>query len=420
MSLRFQKRISILPGVRLNISPSGISTTLGIPGASVTLGGRDGAHANFGLPGSGLSLRIPLAGQPEPRTGPPATESVPGPERGSPALPNIEIPPSSPPMQAVRSADIRELTTRGLAAFRDVLIEARRGRVAAERHLNEVIRRVNEADRAVRSARAILEQDERFLAELEASFFRFLKRGKIAATKTAIEQDVRRSADAEATLKTAREEQAAAEERLEQLSLDIDFQIAPDASAVWMRVQEAFEKLARSVCIWDITASRSKRVGHERSIATEIVDRKPTQLSLKELEVINCRFTPLCWRNANGGDMYLYPGFIIVFDHGENFAMLELKDIEYVFTPARFQEAEKIPADAKRVGTTWRYTNKNGTPDRRYIENPEMPIMLYGEVHWKSATGLNEIYQFSDAESAAKFVDTLNEFRNTVRLTHSQ
>ena len=65
------------------------------------------------------------------------------------------------------------------------------------------------------------------------------------------------------------------------------------------------------------------------------------------------------------------------------------------------------------------YTNKNGTPDRRYVDNPEIPVMLYGEIHWKSATGLSEAFQFSNAEAAAKFTDILNEFRNAIRLTYS-
>ena len=56
MSLRFLRRVSVLPGVRLNFSRSGVSTTIGVRGASLTLGGRYGATANLGIPGSGLSL----------------------------------------------------------------------------------------------------------------------------------------------------------------------------------------------------------------------------------------------------------------------------------------------------------------------------------------------------------------------------
>ena len=59
MGFRFSKRISICPGVRVNLSGSGASLSLGQRGASVTLG-RRGAYANVGLPGAGLSYRSRL------------------------------------------------------------------------------------------------------------------------------------------------------------------------------------------------------------------------------------------------------------------------------------------------------------------------------------------------------------------------
>lgn len=55
MGFRFQKRIKIAPGVRLNISKKGLSSvTVGRNGANVTVG-RNGARANAGIPGTGLS-----------------------------------------------------------------------------------------------------------------------------------------------------------------------------------------------------------------------------------------------------------------------------------------------------------------------------------------------------------------------------
>ena len=56
MSFRFQRRIKILPGLRLNVSKTGISWTVGTRGASVTA--RDGKlTGNVGVPGTGLSYR---------------------------------------------------------------------------------------------------------------------------------------------------------------------------------------------------------------------------------------------------------------------------------------------------------------------------------------------------------------------------
>jgi hypothetical protein len=51
---RFRRSIRILPGVRLNIGKTGISTSVGVRGAQVTLG-RGKVRTTVGLPGTGLS-----------------------------------------------------------------------------------------------------------------------------------------------------------------------------------------------------------------------------------------------------------------------------------------------------------------------------------------------------------------------------
>jgi Protein of unknown function (DUF4236)/Bacterial SH3 domain len=51
---RFRRTVKILPGVRLNISRSGISTTLGPNGVSINLGKR-GTRTTVGIPGTGIS-----------------------------------------------------------------------------------------------------------------------------------------------------------------------------------------------------------------------------------------------------------------------------------------------------------------------------------------------------------------------------
>ena len=62
MSLRFRRTVTLLPGVRLNISKTGFSLSIGPRGASLTLGKR-GLFANLGLPGTGLSYRSRVGGK---------------------------------------------------------------------------------------------------------------------------------------------------------------------------------------------------------------------------------------------------------------------------------------------------------------------------------------------------------------------
>jgi Protein of unknown function (DUF4236) len=60
MNWRFQKRIKLVPGVRLNLSKGGVSARVGIRGAGVTWG-KSGITASGGLPGTGFSVSHKLA-----------------------------------------------------------------------------------------------------------------------------------------------------------------------------------------------------------------------------------------------------------------------------------------------------------------------------------------------------------------------
>jgi hypothetical protein len=63
MGFRFSRRLTILPGVHVNLSAKGASLSVGPRGASVNVG-RTGVHANVGLPGTGLSYRTRIAAPP--------------------------------------------------------------------------------------------------------------------------------------------------------------------------------------------------------------------------------------------------------------------------------------------------------------------------------------------------------------------
>ena len=77
MGLRFRKRLRLMPGVHLNISKSGISTSIGRPGLTVNI--RKGrARATVGLPGTGLSYSEEIRR---------STGTRPPPARGSTRLP---------------------------------------------------------------------------------------------------------------------------------------------------------------------------------------------------------------------------------------------------------------------------------------------------------------------------------------------
>ena len=62
MGLRYRKRVKVAPGVYLNLSKSGVSTTLKAgKGVSVSMG-KNGTYLNTGIPGTGLYSRQKISG----------------------------------------------------------------------------------------------------------------------------------------------------------------------------------------------------------------------------------------------------------------------------------------------------------------------------------------------------------------------
>jgi len=61
MAWNYRKRIKIAPGIHLNLSKGGVSTSVGPRGAKITFG-KNGAYLNTGIPGTGLYSRTKLSG----------------------------------------------------------------------------------------------------------------------------------------------------------------------------------------------------------------------------------------------------------------------------------------------------------------------------------------------------------------------
>lgn len=67
--------------------------------------------------------------------------------------------------------------------------------------------------------------------------------------------------------------------------------------------------------------------------------------------------------------------------------MVNYKDFNISVSSSNFRENEKVPGDVHVVGTTWQFVNSNGTLDRSYMNNRQIPICLCDTVRLYSASG---------------------------------
>ena len=81
----------------------------------------------------------------------------------------------------------------------------------------------------------------------------------------------------------------------------------------------------------------------------------------------------------------------------------EYENIRISTSSVHFVESDPVPKDAQIVDYTWRYVNKNGTPDKRYKDNRRLPICNYGVVYIRSDSGINVELQVSNIQKCSDF-----------------
>ena len=108
--------------------------------------------------------------------------------------------------------------------------------------------------------------------------------------------------------------------------------------------------------------------------------------------------------------MYVYPGFILYRASKTAFSIINYHDAKLIGARVGFHEREEVPVDSKTIGQTWAKTNKDGSRDKRFADNFQIPIVQYGELTLKSETGLWEKFLFSNPEPLERFIKSWNDF----------
>ncbi len=163
----------------------------------------------------------------------------------------------------------------------------------------------------------------------------------------------------------------------------------------------AFAQLQQCAGCWYITESARLATTQRRkanSGASETVHRAPARLGTvgpKQLA------TNIIVPSIAAGSMTVHflPDRVLVAS-GRQFVELPYATIAVRFDPERFIEAERVPKDAHKVGTTWRYVNVSGGPDKRYRDNRQLPIMEYGELRLSAGTSWRLRLQTSQPDAA--------------------
>lgn len=361
--MRFRKRIKVFPGFYLNVSNSGISSTIGIRGASISIGKR-GTYFNSSIPGTGLSSRTKIGS---------------GLQIPTNTKPEIRVETEVLEADAThRDTETDQLTSTNLKDLKDTLHEVYNDRIEVSKEIQQVKKELVRAKNNYIAACIFL----------VGFIFKSFKE-KITQKKDYL-LDL--------------------EEQLRNAFVNIDIHFDENYQSAYQALVNSYKALLTTEKIWDITATFEQDTRATKSSATTLVERVPVNFKFDSISIIQSSYEAFHFENKNGGDLYIYPAFVISTTDKMQFNLIDIKDVKLTCFIHRFLERDVIPSDSQVIGKTWNKVNKDGSPDRRFAGNYEIPIVQYGEIKLISSTGLNETYSFSSYEKAKAFADSFKQY----------
>lgn len=360
-----------------------MSVSVGRPGATINFSSR-GTAITLGLPGTGLSYRHQISGKtPSSNVSERPVVAPPVPSVSDADLPETVL------SGEIRSADVASLTSPDLQGLKDMINAAAAQRAALEDDLKVALRDRLKAWRK-------LQRRQRLPLRL------ILRRSipRVRADFDAAEAEAQKVADAIALSR-----------------VHVDFGLSAEARECLQALHAAHAVLSRSARCWDVTSERAVDRFKERSAASRSLTRTPIQLLAVTDGVIAGDLVGLRFQNANGGDLDIFPAFMLIREKtSSEFALVDIRDLTISARAQIFIEDEPVPPDSVVVGYSWLRSNRDGSRDRRFAHNRQIPDVRYGQLDFLSGTGVSEAFQFSNCEAALEFGRAFDAFQQAVRV----
>ena len=179
--------------------------------------------------------------------------------------------------------------------------------------------------------------------------------------------------------------------------IDLDYEIEADQQALVDSRMNPMIKITECSKVWRIMQT-SKVIDRKYSGgASNTVNRTACTASTKAPFPFKANVKVAAFKVKKETLLFLPDKLFII--QGSKIGALNYSDISSHPHTTRFIESEAVPKDAQVVGQTWKYVNKSGGPDRRFKDNRQLPICLYGELELTSKSGLNTVIMYSNPDA---------------------
>ena len=406
MAWQYRKRVNVAPGVYMNISKNGISTSIGVRGASMTFG-KNGTYLNTGIPGTGFYNRQRIGGQSTLRV------SYSAPQKSTPKIHSKGTYTATAWLCCIAALACIAAAPVGLIGTFIFGCGVWGNLTNRKKYYGKNARTETDSPTFIVDAKkALSESTDPRQKRILSNFINTVETVDAIEDEEYILESLNKKPGKNTELiSNHTAELASLKHRLESTKYDIDESVPADVLTLYEQLCQSFEQLLTTQKIWEQTFKMQNL--QAKSSAGSVVELKETNFGVGVFNYIKSKFdVPII--PVGNQLLYLYPEYAVLSTSPSRFEIIDHSNISMIYTTIRFNEPGFYPTDAEKIGTTWEYVNKNGGPDRRYANNRQISVVKYGGINLTIKGKLTVTFQISNANLAEDLCSSFNKLAGTV------
>lgn len=169
--------------------------------------------------------------------------------------------------------------------------------------------------------------------------------------------------------------------------IPIEYQLDADTQNIYEQRCNMWYSLNSSKKLWQLTSYSNVSNKKTAAGADKLVNRRCIKIKRNTPVFLktDMKFIHIALGNEQ---IYLLPDRVVIIK-GTKIGSLSYDDIKISISDYEFIEGVSVPSDSEIVGSTWLKVNKNGTPDKRFKGNRQIPICKYGLITLQTSAGMD-------------------------------
>ncbi len=196
---------------------------------------------------------------------------------------------------------------------------------------------------------------------------------------------------------------------------EVNYELDTEAANEWEKFAEFFSTLKTSKKLWVIETSQS--VMHTKTNAGAGRNLTRSQLTLKKTKAnrtigFGVFSNSPCFKLKGKQCTILFLPCDIIIKKGKHIVACSYENLEIRTGTTNFIETDPVPKDATIIRYTWQFVNKDGSADRRYANNRQLPVCQYGRIMLQAGDQIGVEIHVSNAATTANIGTAYRYYAN--------